>query len=372
MLETLIGARNYIIAKKYQWILKPIFFKFDPEDTHNFATLVGRLWGKYALTRKVVNLLFGYKNQALEQTITGINFKNPIGLSAGFDKDIQLTDVIGSVGFGFTEVGSITAMAYDGNPKPRLWRLPKTKSLGVWYGLKNKGVEFLSRELAQKTHYLPIGASIAFTNCRENLNIDSAIRDYKTSAEIMEKYADYITINLSCPSTSGGMPFILKDNYDKLMTEIDKIPTLKPIWVKISPDMTHLEIDEFLNTSSKHRVHGIICSNLSKKYHLKEIKDPQPPHGGLSGKVVFPKALDLLSYMYRKVGNKYIFVFCGGVFSAHDAYKAIKQGASLVQLITGMIFEGPQLISDINLGLVKMLKADGYKNISEAVGVANR
>src|SRR3989344_6109614 len=173
MRDKLTVARNYIIEKKYKLILKPIFFKFDPEATHDFATAVGRLLGKFYITQKITSWLFDYKNSTLEQKVLGINFKNPIGLSAGFDKDMQLTDIISYVGFGFEEVGSVTAKPYAGNPRPRLWRLPKTKSLGVWYGLKNKGVEILTKKLGKKIHHLPIGVNIAFTNCKENLNIDT-------------------------------------------------------------------------------------------------------------------------------------------------------------------------------------------------------
>lgn len=365
-------SRNAVIHFFYKWLLKPILFLFDPEDIHDLFLKTGAFLGKFAITRWKTRLLFGYKNPRLQQTVLGIKFENPIGLSAGFDKDIMLTDIIDSVGFGFEEVGSVTARAYEGNPRPRLWRLPKAKSLGVWYGLKNTGAEVLSKKLAQKIHRLPIGVNVAFTNCKENADVFRAISDYVSAFIMMEKNADYMTVNLSCPNTSGGMPFLIPQNYDNLMTEIDKIKTDKPIFVKINPDMSHEEIDTFLDISGKHRVNGIICSNLTKNFDTTKIKDPIPPHGGLSGKLVFPKALDLLSYMYRRVGNKYVFIFVGGIFSSDDAYRAIRQGATLVELITGMIFEGPQVISEINRGLVECLTHDGFKNISEAVGVDNR
>lgn len=365
-------CRNSVIHFFYVRLLKPILFLFDPEDIHDLFLKIGSFFGKFGLTRWKIKMLFGYKNTKLSQTVLGIKFENPIGLSAGFDKDIMITDIVSSVGFGFEEVGSVTARPYEGNPRPRLWRLPKTKSLGVWFGLKNQGAEILSNKLSQKIHRLPIGVNVAFTNCKENADITLAISDYVSGVRAMEKYADYLTVNLSCPNTSGGMPFLIPKNYDRLMVEIDKIETEKPIFVKINPDMSHAEIDVFLEISGKHRVHGIICSNLTKKFDASQIKDKIPPHGGLSGKLVYPKALDLLSYMYKKVGDKFVFVFCGGVFNADDAYKVIRQGATLVELITGMIFEGPQVISEINLGLANMLTRDGFKNISEAVGIDNK
>src|SRR3989344_6584874 len=367
-----VKYRNRLLSALYKGILKPVLFLLDPEDIHDFFVRFGAFLGKFSPIRWKISKLFDYRNEKLRQKILGIDFRNPVGLAAGFDKDIELTDIISSLGFGFEEVGSITAKACDGNPRPRLWSLPKTKSLGVWYGLKNSGAEILSKKLSGKIHRLPVGVNVAFTNCEENSDIPTAISDYVSGFGAMEKYADYITVNLSCPNISGGMPFLTPLNYDRLMVEIDKIPTPKPIFVKISPDMSHEEIDVFLEISGRHRVHGIICSNLTKKVDPAKIKDPLTPYGGLSGKLVFPKALDLLSYMYKKSGNKFIFIFCGGVFSADDAYKAIRQGATLVELITGMIFEGPQLIGEINRGLMERITRDGFKNISEAVGVDNR
>jgi dihydroorotate dehydrogenase len=244
--------------------------------------------------------------------------------------------------------------------------------LGVWYGLKNAGVEILFKKLSQKIHRLPIGVNVAFTNCKENSDISLAITDYVTGFKKMEPLADYMTVNLSCPNTSGGMPFLVPENYDRLMIEIDEIKTIKPVFVKINPDMSHEEIDMFLEISGRHRVHGIICSNLTKKVKQENIKDPLPPHGGLSGKLIYPKALDLLSYMYKKTGNKFIYIFSGGIFSAEDAYEVMSHGASLIELITSMIYEGPQVISEINRGLVEKINSGGFKNLSEIIGIENR
>jgi dihydroorotate dehydrogenase len=364
-------VRNSVIHFFYTKLLKPIFFLRDPEDVHDFFLAAGAFFGRHALTRWKIGLLFGYKNTALGQDIRGIHFNNPVGLAAGFDKDGVLTQIIGEVGFGFAEVGSVTARLYEGNPRPRLWRLPKSRSLGVWYGLKNNGAKALAEKLKKLPRKLPLGISVAFTNCKENNDIDLAIADYVSGFKEIGSVADYLTINISCPNTQGGIPFIQPENYDKLMTAIDLVQTPKPVFVKISPDMSHADIDAFLEISARHCVHGIICSNLVKKYTQDDANDPIPPHGGLSGKIVFPKAIDLLSYMYKKAGDKFVFIFCGGVFSADDAYHAIRQGASLVQLITGMIFEGPQLISEINRGLAERLSCDGFKNISEVVGIDN-
>jgi dihydroorotate dehydrogenase len=364
--------RNAIIRFLYKNILKPILFLFDPEDIHNLFLSTGNFLGKFSLTRWKTSKLFGYSNQNLSQEILGIKFENPIGLAAGFDKDCVLTEIIGSVGFGFEEIGSVTAKPYVGNPRPRLWRLPKSESLGVWFGLKNKSAKVIAGILSNRRSKFPVGVSVAMTNCQENLDIDTAIADYAQGFRVVEPYAAYITVNISCPNTSGGQPFVIPENYEKLMTELDKIETKKPIFVKISPDMSRESIDDFLEISSRHRIHGIICSNLTKRFEQSEIVDAIPPHGGLSGKVLYPKAMELLTYMYRKTHGKFVFVFCGGVFSVDDAYKAIRRGASLVQLITGMIFEGPQVISEINRGLAEKMSEDGFNDLTEVIGIDNR
>src|SRR3990167_4036410 len=149
-MEKLISGRNYIMERKYKWIIKPILFKFDPENVHDNMGVVGRWLGKHFLTRKLASLFWNYSNEALEQNILGINFKNPVGLSAGFDKNAELTEIIPSIGFGFMEVGSITGDVCAGNPKPRLWRLKKSKSLAVYYGLMNDGCEAIAKKLKGK------------------------------------------------------------------------------------------------------------------------------------------------------------------------------------------------------------------------------
>jgi dihydroorotate dehydrogenase len=371
-MNTYYKYRNAIIHFLYTRVLKPILFLFDPENIHDFFLASGHFFGKFSVTRWKIGMLFGYKHPTLEQTVCGVRFTNPVGLSAGFDKDGDLVSIIDRVGFGFAEIGSITAQPYVGNPRPRLWRLPRSRSLGVWYGLKNKGADALARLLGSVPHPIPLGVSVAFTNCATNADIPTAIEDYAYGFSAVSTVADYITINISCPNTLGGIPFIDLQNYDALMTRIDTLPRNKPVFVKISPDMSKDEIDQFLTITKKHNVQGIICSNLTKKFTQSEILDPLPPRGGLSGKVVFPKAMDLLIYMYKKEPTAFVYVFCGGVFSADDAYRAIRQGATLIQMITGMIFEGPEIISEINRGLAERLQRDGFASIPDAIGADNR
>ncbi len=369
MTQKLIVAKNYIMRKVYKWILKPVFFKLDSENIHDYMIVMGHSLGKYAITRKITSFLWNYSHPSLEQNILGISFKNPIGLSAGFDKNAVLNNIIPSVGFGFTEIGSITGEPCLGNPKPRLWRLKKSKSLAVYYGLKNDGCEIISKKLKGIKHSIPVGINIAKTNCRETADTNKAILDYFKAYNAFTNIGDYVAINISCPNAFGGQPFTDINKLNSLLEKIMSIPKTKPIFLKISPDLNKQEIDEIINIASKFNVDGFVCTNLTKNRDNKKIIDKQVPElGGLSGKVVDNLSDDLIRYIYKNTNKKFIIIGSGGVFSSEDAYRKIKAGASLVELITGMIFEGPQLISDINIGLVKLLKKDGYKNISEAVG----
>ena len=373
MSDIVTTYRNKVLHSLYVYTLKPLFFRIDPEVVHDQMTRVGIHLGHFSIMRKVVHTCFGYTHPMLAQNIDGIDFKNPIGLSAGFDKNAELTDILPSVGFGFAEVGSITGEVCAGNPKPRLWRLADSRSLVVYYGLKNDGCEVVRKRLKGKHFNIPIGISVAMTNCAQNLVIDSAIADFAKAFKGLESSGSYITVNMSCPNTQGGQPFVIPENLDRLLTTLDTIPTSRPVFVKISPDMDHLQIDALLEVIGKHRIHGIICTNLTKNRTNPHISDAHiPEKGGLSGKVVQDLTDDLLAYIYKKEGTRFVLVGCGGVFTAEDAYKKIRLGASLVQLITGMIFEGPQMVSEINRGLVELLKKDGFTHISQAVGVDNR
>ena len=374
MNEIAVRYRNKIIHGSYSHLLKPIFFRFDPEAVHDGMTSVGKNLGALGLSRVLTGVLFNYENPVLKQEILGITFKNPIGLAAGFDKNAQLVDILPDVGFGFAEIGSITGEKCAGNAGTRLWRLPKSKSLAVYYGLKNDGCEAISKRLAGKKFRIPIGTSVAMTNCADNNDTDKAVKDYAKAFKTMEPIADYITVNISCPNTSGGQPFIAPAELDKLFTLLDTLPTKKPIFIKLSPDISHEQIDAILAVLSKHRVQGIICSNLTKKKDNPKLSDDGGVEwkGGISGKGVEDVSNDLLAYVYKKAGNQFVLIGCGGVFTAEDAYKKIRLGASLIQLIAGMIYEGPQVISEINQGLAMLLARDGFKNISEAIGIDNK
>lgn len=365
--------KSDFIKISYKLICKPLLFMLSPETSHTLAVKAGVFLGKYQGTRKLTSWLFNYGNPVLTQQILGMEFKNPVGLSAGFDKNAELTSILPSVGFGFIEVGTVTGEKCEGNSKPRLWRLKKSKSLLVNWGLMNDGCEEIASRLQKTSVEIPLIVSVGKTNCAETVDLQTGISDYLKSYKAMLPHADFIDINISCPNAHGGEPFTASQKLRMLLEEIAKIPTEKPIFLKMPADLPFDQIDEILEIADEFKVAGFICSNLTKSRENPLIKDEIPTElGGLSGKVVEEKANSLIAHIYKKTHGKKVIIGVGGVFSAEDAYKKIKLGASLVQLITGMIYEGPQLVGDINRGLAEMLKRDGFNSLSEAIGFENR
>lgn len=369
MKDIFISIRNSISRAVYRFVVKPVFFRFHPEHMHHWALTTGKILGSNPITRVMTRFFFSYQHPMLTQEIHGITFKNPVGLAAGFDKDAELTNIMPEVGFGFEEVGSITGEQCDGNPGRHLWRLPKSNSLVVYYGLKNDGAEAISKRLAGKKFKIPIGISIAKTNCQITVDTTAGVADYTKAYRLFKDIGDYITVNVSCPNAYGGQPFHDKASLETLLTALEREAKTKPVFVKISPDLTNEQVDDILEVVKKFSVEGFVISNLTKERTNHSIIESYVPDvGGLSGKVVEQLADNMISYVYTKTEGTYTIIGCGGIFTAEDAYNKIKNGASLVQLITGMIYQGPQTVAEINHGLIKLLKQDDYKNISEAVG----
>jgi len=360
--EALVRIRNLVEGTLYRLCIKKICFTQDAEQVHNFFVKTGAQISTSSLLRKLTSAAFSFHHPALEQTLCRIHFTNPVGLSAGFDKNAELLHILPKFGFGFAEVGSITALPCTGNSGKRLARLPKQKSLWVNLGLNNQGAKAIAQRLKKYSFDMPFGISIAKTNCKETCNTEVGINDYLTSLRCFSRnnIGNYYTLNISCPNAYGGQPFHEPNLYEQLLKKVSKMKIKKPIFVKLSPDIKRSRINKIIAISKKYGVAGFICTNLTKKHNGKK--------GGISGKAVEKRANELLAYLANKTKGKYILVGAGGIFSAEDAYKKIKLGAHLVQLITGMIYQGPQLISEINESLVRLLQKDGYSSISQAVG----
>ena len=374
MKNKLILARNYLIHKVYKWILKPILFQFDAELVHDCFIKIGHFFGKYRITRKICSIFFNYRNLSLVQDIKWITFKNPIGLAAGFDYEGNLTQTMPEVGFGFETIGTITNNPYEGNKKPRLGRLLKSRSLLVNKGFKNLGMEQTLKKLNGLNFKTPVGMSIGVTNTPTLSNQKEAILDIVESfkkAEVSGINFSYYELNISCPNLQVSVEFYSPKSLEELLVAVTKDKLSKPLFIKMPIDKTDNEVFGMLEVIVKYLVLGVIFGNLQKNKKDPSL-DPEEvgrfTKGNFSGKPTEKRSNELISLAFKNYGEELVIVGCGGVFNAEDAYKKIKLGASLVQMITGMIFEGPQTISDINLGLVKLLKKDGYKNISEAVG----
>ena len=361
-----------VSATAYKHIAKPIFFTQNPERVHDATLRAARIAGAIAPIRWGVHAAWAYEDPILRQTIDGIVYENPLGLAAGWDKDARAIPIMSSLGFGFSEVGSITQFAYDGNPGTRLWRLPQQQSIVVYYGLKNEGVDIIAPRIKNVQTTIPIGTNIARTNSPQ-CDDASGIADYAYSFEKLASIGDYFTINVSCPNAYGGQPFHDKKRLHALLSKLDTIPTKKPIYIKLSPDISYNERAAIAEELFEHHIHGVICGNLTKNRSLASLKGISiPEQGGLSGKVVEDLSNKLIADMYKLTEGKKTIIGLGGVFSGEDAFKKIVLGANLVQLITGLIYQGPQVVGTINHDLAELLKSHGYSSIAEAVGSAHQ
>lgn len=361
----------------YESFIKPLLFLFDPEFVHDSFTVIGEALGNIPGGKSLVNAVCNYEHPSLETKVAGINFKNPIGLGAGFDKDVRLTKIMPSVGFGFMEVGAVTQFPYGGNPGTRLVRLPDDHSIIVYYGLKNIGAEAIEKKLPHLLPFkIPVGLNIAKTN-RADIKGDKSVEDYVATYRILAGHFAYATLNISCPNAQDGCLFQDPRLLDNLLSAFLKEKKRGPIFLKISNDRTFQEVDEILDVVQKYPfIDGFVVGNLSKRRDALQLKSSASrlnllPQGGISGDPVKELSTNLIRHIYRRTNGEYILIGLGGVFTAEDAYEKIKAGASLIQIVTGLIYGGPTAVKKINEGLVGLLARDGYLRVSEAVGTGN-
>ena len=317
----------------------------------------------------------------MEQDLFGIHFRNPLGLSAGFDYNIDLAKIIGDVGFAFSSGGTVTYNEYEGNPKPRLARLPKSQSLLINKGFKSKGIKAVLDNITfTKKNSAQMGISIGATNsantCTSGTQIDDIIKsfEYLVSHKKAEQFA-YYELNISCPNVMGSGALTDPDVLENLLSRVRKIELKKPLFVKFQLEIEWDHAKELMDIIVKYNVDAVIIANLLKKksnfaFDENEIGEilEKELKGNFSGKSTEHLSNELIGKVYQSYGDKIKIIGVGGVFSADDAYEKMKRGASLVQLITGMVFEGPQLIKKINKGIVKRMKQDGFENIQDLVG----
>jgi len=358
----------------YRLFLKPLLFKIDPEVVHDRMIVFGEFLGRFSFTQKIIRWFFYYENSILTSEVCGLKFENPVGLAAGFDKNVCLTQIIPEVGFGFMEVGAVTHLPCAGNPGKHLVRLPQDHSLIVYYGLKNIGSEAVAKKLDKLNFTIPVGLNIAKTNSSE-IKGEKSVEDYIQTYQLLAHRFSYATINISCPNAQDGCTFQDPELLEKLMLALSHEPKSVPIFLKLSNHLTEKEVDEILDIVEKFKIiDGFVLSNLSKDRSSLNLKSSpnelnKLPAGGISGSPIRSKTNSLIKYIYKKTNGRYKIIGVGGIFTAEDAYEKIKAGASLVQIITGLIYNGPGAVKKINRGLVRLLRRDHYKNIEEAVGV---
>lgn len=350
----------------YQRIIRPILFKIDPEVIHNFTIWGLSFFSKSKLLNKFLKSRLNYTSPRLRQKLFDLKFKNPIGLAAGLDKNGIAINTWSAMGFAWAQIGSITNQAQAGNAKPRLWRLPQDKGLVVYYGLCNKGADRIAKQLQKKSGI--ISASIAKSN---DIAMEKAADDYQTSFEKLSPYANIITINLSCPNVKNFNGLQSKELLEPILKRLQNInKNSKPIWLKIGQDLSRTELDDIIYLAKKYQIDAIVACNLSKtREHLNLKSKHKDKPGGVSGQKIAPKVNKIIAYLYQNSEGKYKIIGTGGIFTGHDAYKKIKAGANLVQLITGLIYNGPTAINKINKQLEKLLIEDNFKHISQAVGI---
>lgn len=365
-----------IIGLVYQSLLKKIFFLIDAEVVHEGVVNFGQSLGNSIIAKRSFGYLFNNKEKSLSQNILGIEFDSPIGLAAGFDYEAKLTQFLPYLGFGFATAGTITNLPYSGNPKPMLGRLPRSRSLMVNKGFKNSGVENISKKLKKLKFDYVQGISIGRSNNKSLTTQRRSISDIISAFKTFDKNKVrnlYYELNISCPNLIyGDVDFYERKKLDELLTAIDKLKLNKPVFIKMPIEKSDKEVLAMLKVISKHSPKGVIFGNLQKDKNNPSLDKEEVSKfkmGYFSGKPTFDRSNELIKLAYKSFGKKLVVIGCGGVFSAEDAYAKIKLGASLVQLITGLIYQGPQLTSEINYGLIDLLRKDGYKNISEAVGV---
>ena len=342
--------------------LKKILFKLDPETAHTLAGIGLRAAAYCPPALRHFSNDFFVSDPMLEQQLFGKTFRNPVGLGAGFDKNGQYITTMPALGFGFTEIGTVTPKPQPGNPKPRLFRLIEEQSIQNAMGFNNKGMGYMLEQL-NKLYFFdyPIGINIGKNKVTPE---EKALEDYETLFHAFKDYGDYIVINISSPNTPG-LRDLQNEQFINDIFAMAKRITKQPVLLKIAPDMTPEDAVSLCTTAVEAGAAGIIATNTTIDYAL-------TPHakdfGGISGALLTQKSYTLFRAIGEALYGKTLLISVGGIDSAEEAYRRIKAGASLVQVYSMLIYKGPVLIKEINTGLVDLLKKDGYTHISEAIG----
>ena len=342
--------------------LKPLLFKLQPENAHHVAECVLRLPNICQIPFNPFLKSHFITNNVLKQTLFGREFLNPVGLGAGFDKNATMIRGIQTLGFGFTEIGTVTPKPQPGNPKPRMFRHVEEQSIQNAMGFNNDGAYKVVKRLKERFPFsTPIGINIGKNKVTPE---SEAINDYTHLIKAFNGLGDYFVINISSPNTPGLRDLQNEAFITKLFEEA-KALTDMPILLKIAPDMEVEDAVALTSMAVEKGADGIIATNTTIDYSL--VKHPKDI-GGLSGAVLKEKSFKIFDAIAKELYGKTTLISVGGIDSAQEAYKRIRAGASLVQILSGIVFHGPDMIMNINKELTELIKADGFTNITQAIG----
>ncbi|HTM06879.1 MAG TPA: quinone-dependent dihydroorotate dehydrogenase [Verrucomicrobiae bacterium] len=360
----------------YKSVLRPLLFRGDAEKTHE-QTLA--MLSRMAFLERALENLYVVEDPRLETRVGALSLKNPVGLAAGFDKNGVAIRTWPGFGFGFIEIGAVTAQAQPGQPKPRLFRLPDDQALINRLGFNNEGAEAIAAKLkalrAERPLKIPLGINIGRTKI---VATKDAAADYLFTFTALFPYGDYFTLNVSSPNTPELRDLQQRGHLAHLVATIQaknrelasaaRAPE-KPVFVKIDPDMDFAQADEVVAVARAEKLSGIVATNASAVLRENLTKPVDQP-GGLSGKPLKARATDFIRHLYRATGGALPIIGAGGIFTAEDAYEKIRAGAGAVQILTGFVYEGPGAVKRINRGLLKLIERDGFKNVAAAVGTS--
>ncbi|KAA5536614.1 quinone-dependent dihydroorotate dehydrogenase [Taibaiella lutea] len=336
-------------------LIKFFLFKKDPEVVHYWVMNQLKKWSANPIVKSILKKNFAVENPQLERKLWGLTFKNPVGLAAGFDKDAKFTDELAGLGFGFIEIGTLTPVAQDGNDKPRLFRLPKDKALINRMGFNNGGVKAAAERLRHRKSDIIIGGNIGKNKITENEN---ATGDYEICFRELYDVVDYFTVNVSSPNTPNLRALQEKEPLEKLLGRLQIINSelgkSKPILLKIAPDLTLEQLDDIIDIVNTTKIQGVVATNTTISragLTTNHAEVDAMGAGGVSGLPVKEKATDVIRYIHQKSKGTIPIIAAGGIFTAADAKEKLDAGASLVQVYTGFIYEGPRIVKNICEGL---------------------
>ncbi|MBW4889354.1 quinone-dependent dihydroorotate dehydrogenase [Mucilaginibacter sp. HMF5004] len=337
-------------------LLKPILFKFDPENVHYFVVRNLKRFNRFPGGAALSRAAWSTEDKRLEREVFGLKFKNPVGLAAGFDKNAEVINEMANLGFGFVEIGTVTPLPQPGNDKPRMFRLPQDEALINRMGFNNGGVEAAAQRIKayrsskQNNSGLIIGGNIGKNKVTPN---EDAVNDYIKCFNALVDVVDYFVVNVSSPNTPNLRALQEKEPLKHILNTLQQLNVQqarpRPILLKIAPDLTDSQLDDIVEIVQETKIAGVIATNTTiSREGLKTEESIKSEMGGLSGKPLTHRATEVIRYLSEKSNKSFPIIGVGGIHSPEDAMEKLAAGASLIQLYTGFIYEGPELISRIN------------------------